>query len=228
MLRAARNVASLTIVMLASCVGPADDGQHEQADPQWSGYVSVGRAFTSVSARFTVPRVTCPEPDMNASFWVGLDGFDSPTVEQIGVEALCRDGEARYAAWWQAYPAPSQPLDLVVIPGHEIVVRVSVGAAGVRFELRNVTSSVAFEKTLPVSNATFTSAELIAEQSGAWQGPLSDFDELVFHDATVDGEPFGRADPLALVMVNASGSPRVAVSPLTAAADAFTVRWLAA
>ncbi|MEA2718096.1 MAG: hypothetical protein QOI99_2413 [Actinomycetota bacterium] len=220
-------VASLAMVVLATCGGAADDGRNEQTDPQWSGYVSVGRTYTDVSARFTVPSVSCPEPNTNASFWVGLDGFDSPTVEQIGVEALCRDGVARYSAWWQAFPATSQPLDIVVVPGHEIVVRVSVGAAGVRFELRDITVSVAFEKTLPVTDATFTSAEVIAEQSGASQGPLSDFDEVVFHEATVNGETFGRADPLALVMTNASGSPRVAVSPLSAG-DAFAVRWLAA
>ena len=228
MRRAARVVASLTVVALASCAGAADDRASGQTDPQWSGYVSVGRRFTSVSARFTVPRHSCPEPNMNASFWVGLDGFDSATVEQIGVESLCRDGVARTSAWWQTYPAPSQPLDLGVAPGDEISVRVAAGSTGVSFELRNITSSVVFRETVSVADAAFTSAEVIAEQSGATQGPLSDFGEIVFHDATVDGEPLGRAEPLAVVMTNASGSPRVTVSPLAAAGDAFAVKWLAA
>lgn len=163
---------------------------------------------------------------MNASFWVGLDGFDNKTVEQIGVEALCRDGVAHYSAWWQVYPAPSQPLDLEVVPGHEVMVRVSVGAAGLSFELRDVTTLVGFEKTVQLPEATFTSAEVIAEQSGVSQGPLSDFGEVAFRDATVDGEPIGRANPLVLVMTNARGAPRVAVSPLAAGGGAFAVTWL--
>jgi Peptidase A4 family len=74
-------------------------------EQQWSGYAAAGRTFTEVSASLTVPTVVCPEPNMNASFWVGLDGFDNTHVEQIAVEAPCRDGVARYPAWWQAYPA---------------------------------------------------------------------------------------------------------------------------
>ncbi len=169
--RPARVVTGLVLVVLASCSDTAADRSDQQTDRQWSGYVGVGRRFRNVSARFTVPSVSCPEPNMNASFWVGPDGFDSPTVEQIGVEALCRDGVARYSAWRQAYPAPSQPLDLVVLAGHEIVARVSVGPTGVSFALRDLTSSVGFEETVRVSGTRFTSAEVIAEQSGASPGP---------------------------------------------------------
>ncbi|MEY2468907.1 MAG: hypothetical protein QOF21_1605 [Actinomycetota bacterium] len=226
MVRFAQVVACVTLVVLASCAGATDERRTRATDPQWSGYVSVGRTFNEVSARFVVPSVSCPEPNMNASFWVGLDGFDTPTVEQIGVEALCRDGSPRYSAWWQAYPRASEPLDLVVEPGDEITVRVAVRATGVSFELRNRTSLRSFEKTVGAA-ATFASAEVIAEQSGATQGPLSNFGEVVFYDATVDGEPVGQAKPRAVVMSDASDSPRIALSPLAAAGDSFAVTWLA-
>ncbi|MDQ1536653.1 MAG: hypothetical protein QOE58_1046 [Actinomycetota bacterium] len=223
-----RAVASLALLVLASGAAPSEHDGWGETNAQWSGYVSQGRHFTDVSTSFTVPSVSCPEPNMNASWWVGLDGFRNATVEQIGIEALCRDGVPRFSAWWQAYPAPSQPLELPIAPGHRITARVLVGPAGVRFELRDDTARAAFRKTVRVPGAEFTSAEVIAEQSGASQGPLTAFGEMEFDHAMVDGEVLGRTDPLVIVMTDASGSPRVAVGPLGADGDAFTVKWLAA
>ncbi len=228
MARVGRVVATLALVVLAGCAGGGRDADTAETDSQWSGYVSAGGRFTDVSATFTVPSVSCPHPDMNASFWVGLDGYGNTTVEQVGVEALCRSGVARYSGWWQAYPAPPQPLDLVVVPGHEMTARVSVGAPGVRFELLDLTSAVAFETTVSIVDAELRSAEVVAEQSGASQGPLSDFGEVGFRHATVNGRPLHAAGARPLVMTDNRDMARVAVSPLNASGDAFGVRWLSA
>ena len=57
----------------------------------WAGYAATGAAgsFTSVSASWTQPTASCASGSQYAAFWVGLDGYTSKTVEQIGTEADC-------------------------------------------------------------------------------------------------------------------------------------------
>ena len=56
----------------------------------WSGYAATGGsgAYTSVSGSWTEPTVTCSQTAYS-SFWVGLDGYNSNTVEQTGTDSDC-------------------------------------------------------------------------------------------------------------------------------------------
>src|SRR4051794_32080572 len=54
----------------------------------WSGYAVTGGTYTSVSASWTEPSVSC-SGTAYSSFWVGLDGDTSSTVEQTGTDADC-------------------------------------------------------------------------------------------------------------------------------------------
>src|SRR5262245_7033344 len=54
----------------------------------WSGYAVTGGRYTSVSASWTEPSVSC-SGTAYSSFWVGLDGDTSGTVEQTGTDADC-------------------------------------------------------------------------------------------------------------------------------------------
>ena len=54
----------------------------------WSGYVLKGATFTAASASWIQPSVVCTA-DARVSFWVGLDGNGTPTVEQVGTVAVC-------------------------------------------------------------------------------------------------------------------------------------------
>jgi hypothetical protein len=75
---------------------------HRQRDQQqwestnWSGYAVTGPngSVTDVKASWKVPLVTCPTNTANgsggyAAFWVGIDGWSSSTVEQIGTDSDC-------------------------------------------------------------------------------------------------------------------------------------------
>ncbi|MGN6721755.1 MAG: G1 family glutamic endopeptidase, partial [Marmoricola sp.] len=51
----------------------------------WSGYATTMGPFTSVSASWTQPTVNCAatgKKSAYSSFWVGIDGDGSSTVEQ--------------------------------------------------------------------------------------------------------------------------------------------------
>src|SRR6185437_3880744 len=71
----------------------------------WAGYDVTGGRYTSVSATWTQPAVNCSvTPTGWSSFWVGLDGDTSNTVEQTGTEADCSSGRPVYSAWYEMYP----------------------------------------------------------------------------------------------------------------------------
>src|SRR5437764_1332426 len=84
----------------------------------WAGYDVTGGRYTSVSASWTQPAVNCAvTPSGWSSFWVGLDGDTSNTVEQTGTEADCSNGSPVYSGWFEMYPKfPSTYRDAVV-PG---------------------------------------------------------------------------------------------------------------
>ena len=61
----------------------------------WSGYVITAPAgsVSDVTGSWVVPGVTCaPGETSFASFWIGIDGDSSPTVEQIGTDSDCQNG----------------------------------------------------------------------------------------------------------------------------------------
>src|ERR1044071_5102244 len=82
----------------------------------WSGYAVTGNRFTSVSASWTQPSVTC-SATAYSSFWVGLDGDTSNTVEQTGTDADCSGSTPQYYAWYEMYPKFPVNLKGTVRPG---------------------------------------------------------------------------------------------------------------
>src|SRR5215470_20184880 len=124
-------------------MSPAQDAVRQarrSVSANWSGYAAAGRAFRSVSASWTQPAAHCRDGSAKhgaaqhgaayASFWVGLDGYRSPSVEQIGTDADCRGRTARYYGWYEMYPAPPVRLGRKVRPGDQLSASVTFGAAG--------------------------------------------------------------------------------------------------
>jgi len=134
----------------------------------WSGYV-VAAANGSVSAvggSWIVPAVSCSGTSSTfASFWVGIDGYDSLTVEQVGTDSDCLAGVPFYYAWYEFYPNASVPIDSVnVTPGDLITASVAYGADG-RFTTSVSSSEGGSNSTSQaVPGAQRNSAEWIAER----------------------------------------------------------------
>ena len=63
-------------------------------------------AYKSVSATWTEPKATCTSnKNLYASFWVGLDGYSSNSVEQTGTDSDCNGTTPSYYGWYEMYPA---------------------------------------------------------------------------------------------------------------------------
>ncbi|GLY64313.1 G1 family glutamic endopeptidase [Amycolatopsis taiwanensis] len=79
-------------------------GAHNFSGGNWGGYVSFG-SFTTATANWTEPAVTCNSRNNLFAPWVGIDGDGSSTVEQTGVATDCSSGSPVYQAWYEMYPA---------------------------------------------------------------------------------------------------------------------------
>jgi len=191
----------------------------------WSGYAATGR-FTSVSATWTEPAGHCTSATRYASFWVGLDGFNSKTVEQTGSEVDCVGSSPRYFAWYEMYPAFPVNFGNRVRPGDHLTGSVThTGGSSYTLVLKDTTQhwSHTVHKSLRAKNS---SAEVIAEAPSTTAGvlPLADFGTVHFSNAKVNGSAMGRARPTKIVMINGSGRDKATVSSLSRGKN-FSATW---
>jgi hypothetical protein len=182
----------------------------------------------SVSASWAQPAVTCTAPDTFSSFWVGLDGDGTNSVEQTGTEADCNGGAAAYQGWFEMFPEAPVFYDNPVQPGDAMSASVVANGGGA-FTLTLTDSTQGWtQATSQTSNtAQLGSAEVIAEAPSDGTGavlPLSNFGTVSFTDATVDNTAMGNENPGALTMVSASDVTEATPSALTGG-NAFTVTW---
>ncbi len=103
---------------------PARGGRSSTAtSTNWSGYAVTGAsgAYRRVSASWTEPAASCSgRAHQYASFWVGLDGYNSSSVEQTGTDSDCSGGTPSYYGWYEMYPAYPVNFSNPVSPGDQI------------------------------------------------------------------------------------------------------------
>ena len=100
----------------------------------WAGYAVTGPvgSVTQVKGSWIEPKISgkCPSGFLYASFWVGIDGYSSSTVEQTGTDSDCQAGTPTYYAWYEFYPAGSVLISSMTIsPGDVIKAEVSYAKA---------------------------------------------------------------------------------------------------
>ncbi len=228
---------------------PAPDYTHAPRIPMkdgtsanWAGYDIKGSpgSMTDVKGSWVVPAVACSGGSQYSSFWVGIDGDGSSTVEQIGTDSDCSSGIARYYAWYEFYPKPSFSINMAIKPGDVMSGEVKYAGRGqFTVTLKDMTTGASYSKTAKVSSAQMSSAEWIAEApSSGGILPLANFGTAQFgynytgipatNYATVNGVTgnmalFGSAlQPI--TMVSSSG---VKAQPSSVSADgtSFSVQW---
>jgi hypothetical protein len=141
-----------------------DAHRHGQqfAGGNWGGYVSFG-SFTTATASWTEPTVTCRSSNDLFAPWVGIDGDGSSTVEQTGVETDCSSGRPVYSAWYEMYPAAPVYYNVSVGAGDKITATVTRTATNTyRLDLTDATKG--WTKTTTKSlTSKHASAEAIIE-----------------------------------------------------------------
>jgi hypothetical protein len=196
----------------------------------WSGYAAFGApgSFTSASATWTQPAVSCTSQNTYSSYWVGLDGYNTSTVEQIGTEADCSNGSPRYYAWYETYPRPSYFAAVNVTPSHTYSASVSArGKGSYALTLTDVTTGQSFATTQKLNQAKGASAEVIVE--APWSGgtlPLANYGTVGFTGSKANGTgigTFANVDPI--TMENPYGMKSTPSGFNDAAKQNFSVSW---
>jgi hypothetical protein len=151
----------------------------------WAGYAvhRPGVKFKKVSATIFVPYLNCAVTPRRvfSSAWVGLDGFNSRTVEQDGISADCAAGHARYAAWWETFPRPEIATRIAIHGGDSVTEVVTYNPRTRKFVMtvRDNTDHQHFTvaRRCPVRNCKRNSAEFISEAPGVngRQSSLADY-----------------------------------------------------
>jgi hypothetical protein len=177
----------------------------------WAGYAATGAAgsFTSVSASWTQPTASCAGGSQYAAFWVGLDGYTSETVEQIGTEADCTGAgpqTPQYYAWYEVFPGAAVNFTNPVSPGDRFTGTVtSQGNDEFRLVLEDITQGWTQTINATQTGADLSSAEVIAEAPSNTSGgssvlPLTDFGSVNFTGVTVNGTSLDTLDPVQISM----------------------------
>jgi hypothetical protein len=205
--------------------------QNQEDSTNWSGYAATG-SFTSVSANWTEPTGHCTSATRYSSFWVGLDGFNSTTVEQTGSEVDCSGGSPVYYSWYEMYPAYPHNFSNTVRPGDKFFGSVTYhGGSSYTLVLQDITRGWKHTVNASLSGAANSSAEVIAEAPCCTASggilPLADFGTVNFSNATANGTAIGNYSPVEIDMIDNSGRLKDETSALSGGGS-FSDTWLRA
>jgi hypothetical protein len=197
------------------------------ASQNWSGYAAHAKTYKKISASWVEPTGHCAASRTYSSFWVGLDGYNSQSVEQTGSEVDCSSGHAKYYGWYEMYPAFPVNFSNTVRPGDHFSGSVTfTGSGHYTLVLKDTTRGWSHTVHKTRKGARHSSAEVIAEApSSGGILPLTNFGTAHFSNAKVNGTAMGSANPTKIIMVNGSSRAKVSVSRLSGG-TAFSVRWL--
>ncbi len=218
--------------------GPGSTGAlaHERAasnqaqSTNWSGYAATGAAgsFNSVSSSWTQPTATCSSGDQYAAFWVGLDGYNSGSVEQTGTDSDCSGGNPDYYGWYEMYPNAPVYYSNPVSPGDSMSASVSVSGDTYTLVLTDSTQNWTQTQTITESWLQDSSAEVITEAPSSSSGvlPLADFGTVNYTGSSVNGSSMASSSPTGIIMVGSSGDQLDSTSPMDSSGD-FSNTWMA-
>jgi hypothetical protein len=197
------------------------------ASQNWAGYAAHAKAYKKISASWVEPPAHCTASHTFSSFWVGLDGYSSNSVEQTGSEVDCTRGHAKYSGWYEMYPALPVTFSSPVRPGDHFTGSVTfTGNGHYTLVLKDTTQGWSRTVHKTRNGARRSSAEVVAEApSSGGILPLTNFGTAHFSNAKVNGGAMGSANPTKIIMVNGSGRAKASVSALAGGA-AFSVKWL--
>ena len=218
----------------------------EGTSTNWAGYAvpivatkKTPAVVTDVQGSWIVPVAQKSNVDTWSANWVGIDGYTSSSVEQIGTESDYASGNGSYYAWWEMYPKPCYLINHPIQPGDNMWGDVSYSNGSFTLTLKDYGNGSdtpwSFQITQKSGKAQQSSAEWIVE--APWSGgvlPLANFGTTGFTGAkaTIGGKtgPIGTWSSATFIdMVDKNGNTIAHTSSLTndSSGSNFTVTRLA-
>ncbi|MEY9847855.1 hypothetical protein ABH940_004955 [Streptacidiphilus sp. BW17] len=201
--------------------------RHQSGNENWGGYAVTGGTYHTVTGDWTVPALDCSATAGDISFWSGLDGWSSTTVEQIGLDAVCtRKGAVQYNPWVEMYPANSIYFTETIKAGDTMTSSVTTDGSGdFTLTLADPTRGWTKTYTKTLANAQLSSAEVIVEAIGSQTiPPCPDFHQVQFSNVTANGEDFASAGTVNTTNLERAGTLLTQDGALSG--SSFPVSWL--
>jgi hypothetical protein len=173
--------------------GPDHLGRFQNSN--WGGYVASGGTYTTITGSWTQPQVTCNTTNDLFAPWVGIDGYGTQTVEQVGVQVDCSSGSPVTSPWYEMYPAdPVYWSDTVNVGDSMTGTVTDEGGGTYTLTLTDNTAGWTETTNQSISGASDGSAEAVIES------PTSSYPNFTvnFSNVTVDGQVFDAFSPQAL------------------------------
>jgi hypothetical protein len=215
-------------------------GANASTSTNWSGYAVTGlrSSVSYVNGSWIVPTVTASATNAYSSFWVGIDGYSSGTVEQIGTDSDWVSGVATYYAWYEFYPKTSHTISTITVHAGDVMyAEVQYSSGSFTVSITDTNTGQSFSTSAKVPSAQRSSAEWIAEApSSGGVLPLANFGTVYFGNkytgistcyATVGGVTddigsFGSAVQ-EITMVDSSGLTNAEPSSLMKGGNSFYI-----
>lgn len=231
----ARVSALLVLFLIGGFFMPAASAHAAESvhiSRNWSGYVATDGTYSGVSGSWTVPVSTDSHTAVSANtVWVGVGGVSATDLIQAGTQALVRNGEVEYQAWYEILPDTQRSLPVTIHEGDSVAVSLVETTPGTwHLTFEDVTTGETYQNDIAYASS-HSSAEWIVERPRVITGTttgylaLSNFDDVSFTDAAaiVNGAaaPLAALDPQKMVM-GSSGSSILAV-PSDLSGSSFSV-----
>lgn len=204
-------------------------GGGNSTSSNWSGYATTGGRYTSVSGSWTEPSVSCSAGQTAySSFWVGIDGDTTNTVEQTGTDADCSSGTPTYYAWYEMYPKFPVNLSKTVAPGDSMSASVTTNGSGsFTLTISDATQHWSFSTQQTSKKARLGSAEWIAEAPSGSGGvlPLANFTKVSFSSCAANGVAISSNPNVDEIVMQTSGGVVKAQPSSLSGGNAFSVTW---
>jgi hypothetical protein len=210
----------------------------EGTSTNWSGYAVLPTAVkrgqtqsvTDVKGSWTVPAVVGTGTSYSA-FWIGIDGYNSGTVEQIGTSSDVVNGVPSYYAWYEIYPKYPVTISMTISVGDTITADVLSTSKGFQLTITDVNTGKSFTTLQKCPQAAKSSAEWVAEAPSSMSGvlPLANFGTVTFTgcSATIGGNT-GSITSFqndAITMVTSGGTTKAYPHDLSIDGNGFQVTW---
>jgi len=210
----------------------------------WCGFVASTSIFnpqpktvTFVEGTWVIPTIAQVQNNRFYSIWVGIDGFNTGTIEQIGTAYQRVNGRSINYAWFEMFPQASMLIEnFPVRPGNSITASVEFRGRG-QYKLTMLNNTTKRFTVIPLSqtrtfNSPRTAVEWIVEAPSR-QGvlPLAHFNTVHFTrcKATIKGVTGDinnkRWQHAKLNMVSPNGVVKAVASNLKNKGKAFNVNW---
>ncbi|GEM_PF-827934 len=217
----------------------------QQTSTNWSGYVAatnlnkpVKNTVTGVYGSWLVPDITPSVNNTYSAIWIGIDGYSSPTVEQIGTGHDYVNGVKKHYAWFEMYPGPSYTLVGFPVNVGDVISAIVEYSGNNIFTMTLINETQRVTTTVPTrytksSKAQRNCAEWVFEAPYSNRVlPLTNVGTVYLSDCTakINGSvqrPLSNIfwPNVSLEMVTNNGTPKAIPSDIGGDKSSFSIAW---